>query len=267
MASEQTPSDARCELKPIAEFRSMYTEKNGTPRQSGICPEALGCFTIHKDVFNNPEHSLEGIADFSHLWLIFLFHKNNNSYTKAKVAPPRLNGVRVGLFSTRSPYRPNPIGLSLVKIERIEGSCVHVSGADLLDGTPIIDIKPYIGDYDAPSTAATTDQSTSSTHRTAAWVSCPPIESLSLNFTPEAESQIEQLSAENQLRFIDSADLRRAIVNILSADPRSAYRRKKCSDRLYFFKVDCVHVTCWFNGNVAQVLRVKMLEDSDQTDE
>ncbi|XP_014781937.1 tRNA (adenine(37)-N6)-methyltransferase [Octopus bimaculoides] len=82
--------------------------------------------------------------------IIFVFHKNNNAYFKAKVRPPRLDGRRIGLFATRAPYRPNPIGLTLAKIEKISGASIHFSGIDLLDGTPVLDVKPYIPQYDCP---------------------------------------------------------------------------------------------------------------------
>ncbi|XP_005089019.1 tRNA (adenine(37)-N6)-methyltransferase [Aplysia californica] len=139
-----------CTMKPIGYMKSLFHYKNGTPRQSSLCESARGILVIEKSVFTNPEHSLEGLEEYSHAWILFIFHKNNNPHSKAKVKPPRLNGRRVGVFASRSPYRPNNVGLSLVKIEKVEGSSVHVSGIDILDGTPVVDIKPYIPEYDAP---------------------------------------------------------------------------------------------------------------------
>ncbi|XP_059161495.1 tRNA (adenine(37)-N6)-methyltransferase-like [Physella acuta] len=144
-------------MKPIGTMKSVFHYKNGTPRQSSLCQTARGILTIEKTIFNNPEHSLEGLEQFSHAWILFVFHKNNNAHTKAKVKPPRLDGQKVGVFSSRSPYRPNNIGLSLVKIDKIEGATVHFSGIDLLDGTPVLDIKPYIPDYDQPRTFSLDD--------------------------------------------------------------------------------------------------------------
>lgn len=106
---------------------------------------------ISKEAFNNPEHSLDGLAEYSHLWILYHFHRND-SHPKAKVAPPRLNGERVGVFSTRSPHRPAPIGLSLVEIKKIEGPTIYFYGTDMVDGTPVLDIKPYIPMYDSPMT-------------------------------------------------------------------------------------------------------------------
>ncbi|XP_052797079.1 tRNA (adenine(37)-N6)-methyltransferase-like [Mya arenaria] len=137
-------------LKPIGYIQTPFQFKNGTPRQPTVCSQARGTITIDKAVFNNPEHSLEGLEQYSHVWIFFIFHKNNNAHYKAKVAPPRLNGRRVGVFSTRSPYRPNNVGLTLAKIEQVKGSSVVVSGVDILDGTPVVDLKPYIPQYDCP---------------------------------------------------------------------------------------------------------------------
>ncbi|XP_071167302.1 tRNA (adenine(37)-N6)-methyltransferase-like [Mytilus edulis] len=153
-------------MKPIGYVSSVFTYKNGTPRQPALCPYARGTITIDKSIFTNPEHSLEDLEEFSHVWVIFVFHKNNNTFTKAKVKPPRLNGKRVGVFSTRSPYRPNPIGLTLAKLDSIEGSILHLSGIDLLDGTPVLDIKPYIPSYDIPQNVQDNPESCLNTERT-----------------------------------------------------------------------------------------------------
>lgn len=139
-------------LKPIGVIRTQFAQKRAIPRQPMLGPKLSGCIEIVKDIFNNPEHSLEGLTEFSHLWIIYHFHKNE-SHTKAKVAPPRLSGERIGIFSTRSPHRPCPIGLSLVQIDRIEGKSIYFNGTDMVDGTPVLDIKPYIPYYDSPSNA------------------------------------------------------------------------------------------------------------------
>lgn len=137
------------DFNPIGEIRTEFPEKRAVPRQPTVCSKLLGCIELSKDVFTNPEHSLDGLGDFSHLWIIYHFHKND-AHAKAKVAPPRLCGERVGIFSTRSPHRPCPIGLSLVKIDRIEGKNIFFYGTDMVDGTPVLDIKPYIPRYDNP---------------------------------------------------------------------------------------------------------------------
>jgi tRNA-Thr(GGU) m(6)t(6)A37 methyltransferase TsaA len=91
---------------------------------------------------------LDGLSDFSHVWLVFVFHANNDSedvgtHTKAKIRPPRLLGKKLGMFATRTPHRVNPIGLTVCRLDRIEGSTIHLSGVDVIDGTPILDVKPY----------------------------------------------------------------------------------------------------------------------------
>ncbi|KMY92112.1 tRNA (adenine(37)-N6)-methyltransferase isoform X1 [Drosophila simulans] len=137
-------------FRPIGVIRTAFPEKRAVPRQSIVGSRLRGIIQLNDGVFTNPEHSLEGLEDFSHLWLIYHFHRNN-AHPKAKVAPPRLGGERVGVFSTRSPHRPCPIGLSLVEIEKIENATISFFGTDMVDGTPVLDIKPYIPHYDAPS--------------------------------------------------------------------------------------------------------------------
>ena len=135
------------EIKPIAYIHTDFKEKFGIPRQSGRAPSLLA------EIVFEPEYrtadALRAMEQFSHLWLIFDFSKAHKESWSATVRPPRLGGnERVGVFASRSPFRPNPIGLSCVKLEKIEwrkdGGVLLVSGADLLDSTPIFDIKPYI---------------------------------------------------------------------------------------------------------------------------
>ncbi|KAJ9587721.1 hypothetical protein L9F63_018848 [Diploptera punctata] len=143
-------SDDGISLRPIGIISTWFPEKKGTPRQPGICVSSQGKLTLFNSVFTNPEHALEGLEGFSHMWILFYFHKNASSHVHAKVSPPRLNGARTGVFGTRSPHRPSPIGLSLVSIKKVEGSSIHFCGVDMVDGTPVLDIKPYIPQYDNP---------------------------------------------------------------------------------------------------------------------
>ena len=127
----------------IGFVESCYVDKFGTPRQPGLAPDSKAFLRLNPEW--QPEDSLQGLDGFSHLWILFWFHKNNeNSRFHAKVFPPRMEGEKVGVFSTRSPHRPNPIGLSLVKIESVEKNGIWVSGVDVIEGTPILDIKPYL---------------------------------------------------------------------------------------------------------------------------
>ncbi|XP_067002988.1 tRNA (adenine(37)-N6)-methyltransferase [Anabrus simplex] len=143
-------SEEGVSLRPIGVVSTWFPEKRGTPRQAGVCVSSHGKLTLFSSVFTNPEHALEGLEEFSHMWILFHFHKNETTHVRAKVSPPRLNGVRTGVFGTRSPHRPSPIGLSLVSIDRVVESTVYFSGVDMLDGTPVLDIKPYIPQYDNP---------------------------------------------------------------------------------------------------------------------
>ncbi|KAG9344105.1 hypothetical protein JZ751_012587 [Albula glossodonta] len=156
---------------PIGYISSCFPAKNGTPRQPTVCGQSRATLKIEQAVFNNPQHALIGLDHYSHVWVIFLFHKNGHLSFKAKVKPPRLNGQRVGVYSTRSPHRPNALGLTLARLERIEGNLhcsllttqpaykasfttsdtLHLSGIDMITGTPVLDIKPYIPEYDSPS--------------------------------------------------------------------------------------------------------------------
>ena len=134
-------------IKPIAYIRSDFKEKFGIPRQSGRAP-SLRAEIIFYPEYRNPE-ALREIEGFSHLWLIFDFSLAHREDWSATVRPPRLGGnKRVGVFASRSPFRPNPLGLSCVRLEKVqktdEGDVLIISGADLLDGTPIFDVKPYL---------------------------------------------------------------------------------------------------------------------------
>lgn len=135
-------------MVPIAKIHTGFPTKFGIPRQSGLVPELKGTI-IFEPQFRNVD-ALRGLEGFSHIWLIWEFSDAVREQWSPTVRPPRLGGnTRLGVFATRSPFRPNPIGLSCVKLESIElnsanGPLIHVSGADLMDGTPIYDIKPYI---------------------------------------------------------------------------------------------------------------------------
>ena len=136
------------EIKPIAHIKTDFKEKFGIPRQSGIIEQITGEIIFEKE-FRNPD-ALRGIEEYSYLWLIFDFSKNHREKFLPTVRPPRLGGnERRGVFATRSPFRPNNLGLSCVKLDKIKtdknsGKILVVSGVDLLDNTPIFDIKPYI---------------------------------------------------------------------------------------------------------------------------
>lgn len=145
-------------LKVIARLRSEFSTKFGVPRQSGLVDGLRGTVVFEPEF--RQSQALRGIEGFSHLWLIWGFSENVREDWSPTVRPPRLGGnERLGVFATRSPFRPNPLGLSCVKLERVElqgpeGPTLHVLGADLMDGTPIYDIKPYVPYADCHSEAS-----------------------------------------------------------------------------------------------------------------
>ena len=140
-------------LKVVARLHNDFPTKFGLPRQSGLVEGIRGTIVFEGE-FRNPD-ALRGLEGYSHIWLLWGFDRNKKEGWSATVRPPRLGGnMRMGVFATRSPFRPNPIGLSCVKIEAIEqtekhGTVIHVSGADRADGTPIYEIKPYLPHVDA----------------------------------------------------------------------------------------------------------------------
>ena len=207
-------------FEPIGYIRSCFKEKFGIPRQSGLIPEARGVVQIIPP-YNRPEAFRE-LADYSHIWLSFVFHANGRADWKPTVRPPRLGGnQRVGVFASRSPFRPNPIGLSVVQLERLELEPnrveLHISGIDLLEGTPVLDIKPYLPYADALPDArsgyAPQAPSGGST--------------VEIDFASAAEQTLSGLPGQR------ADDLRRLIRQMLALDPRPGYRRGESETRRY----------------------------------
>eukprot|EP00501_MAST-03F_sp_TOSAG23-6_P000277 GSMAST32.ASY1.ANO1.283.1 assembled CDS len=143
-------------FEAIGKLESVFRDCRGTPRQGLLTPLTRSRLTLRRDIAS---YALEGLELYSHVWLFFVFHANTLSKTaignnkkrnsiKVKIRPPK-HSSKVGVFATRSPHRPNPIGQTLAKIDKIEGSTIHLSGIDLIDGTPILDIKPYVTLYDS----------------------------------------------------------------------------------------------------------------------
>jgi tRNA-Thr(GGU) m(6)t(6)A37 methyltransferase TsaA len=129
---------------PIGYMQSCFKERNGTPRQGLLAPHSRASLRIRADC--HPDQSLVGLDEYSHVWLLFDFHANTNSRQHAKIHPPMLDGKASGVFATRTPHRPNPIGLTLVAVDSVDvsGGVVHFRGIDVIDGTPILDIKPFV---------------------------------------------------------------------------------------------------------------------------
>ncbi|MGZ3724631.1 MAG: tRNA (N6-threonylcarbamoyladenosine(37)-N6)-methyltransferase TrmO [Pseudobdellovibrio sp.] len=199
-------SEASFTFKPIAFLKSCYPDKFGVPRQSGLVKKAYSELKIISEF--QPEISLQGLDGYSHLWLQFVFHLNSSARFHSKVHPPRLGGETMGLFATRSPHRPNPIGLSLVEIVEIKNDTLILAGADLVDGTPILDIKPYLPHIENVSEAR------------GGWALEVAKDEIVVEFDSKAV-QILQSWSEKSGR----PELREVIVEILKQDPRPVIYR------------------------------------------
>lgn len=188
-------------MKQIGWIESCYPDKFGTPRQPGLNPSSTA--KIHLDKEWQPASSLEGLSEYSHLWILFVFHLNTNKIFHAKVHPPRLGGQAMGVFATRSPHRPNPIGLSVVKIEKIEEGVIYISGIDIVHGTPVLDIKPYIPEVEALNQAHS------------GWSGKAGLPRFQVEWTQEQLQCVEVWA-----RRISQAHLRQLIEETLIQDPR-----------------------------------------------
>ena len=198
------------QINIIARMHSDFATKFGIPRQSGLVEE-LRSTIVFEPEYRNAD-ALRGIEGFSHLWIIWQFSEAVRSGWSPTVRPPRLGGnTRMGVFATRSPFRPNNLGLSCVKLLGVEetaefGTVIHVGGADLMDGTPIFDIKPYIP-----------------------YADCQP--EATGGFTDTAGEFILQVIFQDELLALLPAEKRQAAISVLSHDPRPSYQRKP--DRVY----------------------------------
>lgn len=197
-------------MQVIARMRSDFPTKFGIPRQSGLV-DSLHSTIVFEPEFRNDD-ALRGIEDFSHLWIIWQFSEAVRQQWSPTVRPPRLGGnTRLGVFATRSPFRPNSIGLSCVRLLRVahtsdHGTVLHVAGADLMDGTPIFDIKPYIPYADSHPDA-------------------------SGGFTETADDFLLDVDFPTDLLSKIPRDKQESLIGVLSHDPRPSYQRT--ADRVY----------------------------------
>lgn len=224
------------EITPIAHVRSDFPEKFGIPRQSRLVEE-LTATIIFEPEFQNPD-ALRGLEGFSHIWLIWEFSKSAGTPWSPTVRPPRLGGnVRMGVFATRSPFRPNPLGLSSVRLERMEhtaewGTVLRIRGADLMDGTPVYDIKPYLPYVDAIPEAA------------GGFAREPASEKLTVDCPLEL---LERLPEEKQ----------KALLSVLALDPRPPYHHDP--ERIYNLDFAGVTVRFRVEGERMNVLAIENL--------
>lgn len=230
------------ELKVIAHIENDYKEKFGIPRQSGLVDELVSKI-IFEPEYRNPD-AFRGIDGYSHLWLLWHFSEaDRGEEWSPTVRPPRLGGnTRVGVFATRSPFRPNPVGLSSVKLERFEvdkteGPVLYVSGADLLSGTPIFDVKPYL-----------------------AYVDCHPeaVDGFALS---QKEGTLEVEIPKGWIEKIP-AEKRRSLQKVLAQDPRPQYQ--KDPERIY--KMRFADLEVWFQVEETLLTVCNVLQEGRQNE-
>lgn len=223
----------KAEIQAIARMKSDFPTKFGIPRQSGLVEELRSTIVFEPD-FRNPD-ALRGIEGYSHLWLIWQFSEAIRQDWSPTVRPPRLGGnTRMGVFATRSPFRPNSLGLSCVRLLGVEdtaefGTVLHVGGADLMDGTPIFDIKPYIAYGDAHPEALG-------------------------GFTDHAGDFLLHVNFPDNLLNRIPHDKRQALLGVLSHDPRPSYQRS--SDRVYGLSFAGLNIRFRVDGENLLVLEI-----------
>lgn len=221
-------------LKIIARIKTDFPEKFGIPRQSGMVGTTEGRI-IFEPEYRNAD-AVRGLENFSHIWLLWQFSKSLREGWSPTVRPPRLGGnKRVGVFATRSPFRPNEIGLSSVKLKRVEltetlGPVLYVEGADLLDGTPIYDIKPYLKFTDSHPDA---------------------VDGFAEDYR---DYKLNVIFPENLKRNLDDKTVT-ALVSLLAADPRPSYQHDP--ERVYVMAYSCYEVEFSVDGDVLTVKAIK----------
>lgn len=222
------------QIKPIAYIKTDYKEKFGIPRQSGRSPSSIGRIVFENE-YNNKE-AVRGIEEFSYIWLIFGFSKVKYEKFSSTVRPPRLGGNRrVGVFASRSPYRPNSLGLSSVKLLKVENEkgkiTLIVSGADLLDGTPIYDIKPYLLQTDCHIDAKS-------------------------GYSDEKWQHTLNVICPKNLLDLVSCDKQNALLECLSDDPRPSYQD---DDRIYHMLFSKYEISFNVKGKELTVIEIKTI--------
>lgn len=227
------------DLKTIGIIRSPYKEKFGVPRQPNLVPLARGELHLITP-FNHPD-CIRGLEKFSHLWLLFIFSGTTQQGWHNTVRPPRLGGnERVGVFASRSTFRPNPIGLSAVELHDIvihkEQIILKLGSVDLIDQTPIIDIKPYIPYSDSYPDAQ------------ASYAVEKPDCGLTVEFSPQVEREL-----------VNQLELRNLIIQVIAQDPRPAYKKNKSGKQEFGIKLYHFNIRWQVENNHAVVLNVEKI--------
>ena len=219
-------------IEPIGIIHSCFKEKFGIPRQAGLVKSATATLELLPPY--NVEEALRGIEEFSHLWIVFAFHESITETFQPTVRPPRLGGnTRIGVFATRAPFRPNPIGLSAVELKNVSGTTLELAGGDFLDGTPVLDIKPYIPYADAIPDAQ------------GAFAHAAPEAPNTVSFSPEAEDVFQGLEKHQQ----------RLIQDMLRYNPRPAYQADD-PDRIFGTRLFDLDVKWLYNSDQVTVISI-----------
>jgi tRNA-Thr(GGU) m(6)t(6)A37 methyltransferase TsaA len=231
---------------PIAFLSSVFDHKFGTPRQGGLAPNSRASLTLERRW--RDKGMLDSLQGFSHVWLVSVFHQNRNLNFPSKIHPPRLEGKTVGVLASRSPHRPNPVGLTLAKIERVEGDTLWVSGVDLVEGTPILDIKPYLAEADRPA------------EYSSGWAERAAETQVPCAFAPEADAQVDELVRAGKIterdRFVNLAK------EVLALDPRPLSYRARV-DETFAVVLDGVDVHARYAAGAFTVVAVKPFSAGD----
>jgi tRNA-Thr(GGU) m(6)t(6)A37 methyltransferase TsaA len=234
--------DKKWSFTPIGIIDSCFHEKFGIPRQPGLVQCAPATVKLHPP-YDAPD-ALRGLEQFSHIWVVFMFHATARETWKATVRPPRLGGnERIGVFASRSNYRPNPIGLSVVKLVGIEGTALHIAGGDFLDQTPVLDIKPYIPYADRVPEAS------------AAFAARAPEPTNTVVFTDDAEKALTALEGDKR------PVLRQLVRDMLAFNPQPAYQAPD-HDRVYGTRVYDLNVRWRQEETNVIVLSLDPLQDT-----
>jgi tRNA-Thr(GGU) m(6)t(6)A37 methyltransferase TsaA len=219
-------------IEPIGIIHSCFKEKFGIPRQPGLVKSATATLELLPPY--NVEEALRGIEEFSHLWIVFAFHESVCESFQPTVRPPRLGGnTCVGVFATRSNFRPNPIGLSVVELKAVNGTTLELAGGDFLDGTPVLDIKPHIPYADAIPGAR------------GAFAHDAPEPQNTIEFSDEAKEIFQTLEKSQQ----------QLIRDVLRYNPRPAYQADDPS-RIYGTRLFDLDVKWKYNGNAVTVISI-----------
>lgn len=229
-------------ITPIAHILTPFSQKFAIPRQGlGISP-AKGTIVFADNI--DALQACDGIEAFSHLWILFIFHENVDQGFKSKVRPPRLGGnKKIGVFASRSSFRPNGIGMSLVKNLGMKDKQLLVDGVDLLNNTPIVDIKPYLPYADSLSDAV------------AGYAEEKPNSTLSVIFSATAQQQLDRYKEVH-------CDLPILIYSVLAQDPRPSYKSAKQDSKMYFIRLYNLDIKWLVAGNTVNVIEIFPIGDA-----